>query len=259
MSYMTLIVIFFFVPAALSAAWVVISVRRGKLRLGEWGAAWIVIALSITGTVYSYPWDWWMVDREAFIYSSAKVSVWLWGIPLEDYLLFLLQTLTVALWTLCMIARHGRPRLEEAGRRPIRPSPLPALLAAGAIVGCLILHHFFGSALYLASMAIWFGPPLLVQLAFGGKTLIREKRLWVASVLPPTVIFWIGDVIALKARIWEINPSASLLKVLDIPVEDPFIFLLGSILVANTMILGGGLPGNERNASRSDLLRASEH
>jgi lycopene cyclase domain-containing protein len=92
----------FLVPVALFSLW---ATRRIVGRRG-WAALAALMALALA---YTTPWDNYLVVRGVWSFDADRVlGVFLWRVPLEEYLFYLLQVLITGLFTLWLLARAAR-------------------------------------------------------------------------------------------------------------------------------------------------------
>jgi lycopene beta-cyclase len=101
MTYGQFLLLFLVPPllAALAVTWRIAGRR-------EWLALFAVMALAL---VYTTPWDNYLVIRGVWSFDDDRVlGVFLWRVPLEEYLFYLLQVLITGLFTVWLLARMRR-------------------------------------------------------------------------------------------------------------------------------------------------------
>jgi len=215
--------------------------QRGK-RLPEtlqsWPATAVIIAHVIVALLYTTPWDNYLVATNVWWYDPARVTGIILGwVPLEEYTFFVLQTVLTSLWVLYL-----------ARRLPLKPMPTTAVgnklrLASTAFVALiwvtsvLILTVGWQPGVYLGLELVWALPPILLQLAFGGDILWRYRLIVLCGIVAPTLYLSIGDIFAIGAGVWTIDPQQSTGIFLGgLPIEEFIFFLL-----TNTLIVFGTL------------------
>ena len=91
--------LFFLVPPIVVMAWLARHAlnRRALLALG---------ALMLIAVVYTTPWDNYLVIRGVWSFDDDRIwNVFLWRVPLEEYLFYLLQVTLTGLFTLWLLRR----------------------------------------------------------------------------------------------------------------------------------------------------------
>lgn len=90
----------FLVPPIL----VMLALTRGMLRRRHWAA---LLALMLIALAYTTPWDNYLVIRRVWTFDRDKIAnVFIWRVPLEEYLFYLLQVLLSGLFTIWLLARR---------------------------------------------------------------------------------------------------------------------------------------------------------
>jgi putative membrane protein len=88
---------------------------------------------------------------------------------------------------------------------------------------------------YLALVAFWAIPPIVLQLAYGADILSTNWPLLFLAIIPPTLYLWLVDFLAIRWGTWTISPSLTTgWKVSLLPIEEMLFFL-----VTNTMVVFG--------------------
>ena len=221
MPYLVLLGVFLLIPVAVLA---VVVARRGFVFR-------LVAALVPVAMLCAFPWDRWMIGHGVFGYPPAGISGWIAGVPVEDLLLFGLQCVLVAQWSVLMAGRDwlvARPSRLAVGS--LRVGVVVPVVVAGLLTG---LPHLR----YVTGIVLWFGPLLAVQTILGADVLLARWRLWLAAVAPVTAWLWLVEIVALRQGIWWVAPADSLSpRPAGVPVEDLLIFLVGTLFVAQTVI-----------------------
>jgi lycopene beta-cyclase len=234
MSYAMLLVAGLVVPVAVLAASVVWrAARRPGLTPGPRATAALLTVLLVVSAAYAIPWDNWMIQHGVFVYPPAKVAGWLGRVPVEDALLFTLQGVLATLWSVLVVTTTRPADVPPRAGRAVRVWSAVTVLAATVAAVVVRSPH----TVYLTSILVWFGPPLVVQLAGAADVLLARWRQWLLALVPITVWLWAVEVVAIRQGIWWVDPGRSLaVRPAGIPVEDLLIFLVGNLFVVQTVL-----------------------
>lgn len=94
--------LFFLLPPLLV---MLVATRRRQSRR-VWAA---LVALMVIAWVYTTPWDNYLVIRGVWFFDSDRIwGLFLWRVPLEEYLFYLLQVLITGLFTVWLLSRRKR-------------------------------------------------------------------------------------------------------------------------------------------------------
>jgi lycopene cyclase domain-containing protein len=196
MTYFGFLLLFLGIPIFLMSGYILAS--RGSVHSGFPSASprRIVLAIGVQivlAVLYTTPWDNYLVATGVWTYSPALVSGIILGyVPLEEYVFFVLEALLVGLWWWALASRK---------RASTRFWPRPRLRVGFSSAAGL---------LWLASAALllsgWALPPMLLQLAFGADILWKYRRLVGAVIVPIGLYLSAADALAIRARIWAIDP-----------------------------------------------------
>lgn len=279
MTYFGFLGVFLGVPLAVLSAIYVWDRRKGrKLPPGLWGFSFWFTALAhvAAALLYTTPWDNYLVASGVWYYDPARVTgVTLGYVPIEEYMFFVVQTLTAALWLHCLALRlpmPAQPLGEGAGSR-LGNRLLLAALAAAWLLAVLALALGYEPGTYLALIVGWAAPPIMLQLIFGGDILHSHRRLVVGVILPLTLYISLADSFAIAQGIWVIAPQQSLNVYLGgvLPIEEFVFFLATNTLIGLGSVLFLARQSHERMLKRfpqwrrrapglsSDLRRELDH
>ncbi|MFD1733558.1 lycopene cyclase domain-containing protein [Deinococcus malanensis] len=198
----------------------------------RWSWSWFW-ALPLVATVYTTPWDNYLVFREVWSYPPERVLGRLGYVPYEEYAFFILQTLISGL-LLLLLMRRGPARV--AARPELVRWGGAALLLGLAFVGALCLRQ--ERTLYLGLILAWAMPVLAGQWAFGGDLLLGRARLFWTATLLPTTYLWLTDAYAISNGIWQISPRYTVgLNLGRLPFEEMLFFLVTNLLVVTGLML----------------------
>jgi lycopene beta-cyclase len=192
--------------------------------------AWLgLLGMAGMALAYTAPWDAYLIRRGVWSYSPGRVVGTLAGVPLEEYLFFLLQTLLTGLWLL---------RLPDDTDADERAPAWPIVIACAVLfVAGLALLRWEG-ATYLGLILAWASPVLALQCGYDGRALARRRRALLIGVAVPTLYLWLADAIALHAGIWTISPRFTLgIRLGPLPLEEAIFFLVTNLLVVQGLML----------------------
>jgi lycopene cyclase domain-containing protein len=225
-------------PPLLALALVTAHDRRRGRRLAvafrTWPAWAVVLGHVAIALIWTTPWDNYLVANRVWWYEPALVTgITLGWVPIEEYTFFVVQTLMTGLWILAWM-RHLHP--PEAPLL-VRPALRWASLAAGSLAWAFWLAALLAGwerGLYMALLVVWFGPPILLQLAFGADILWHYRRLTLIGLLPPFLYLCLVDALAIHSGTWTINPANTLgLEVGSVlPLEEIVFFLATNVVIA---------------------------
>ncbi|SDY28561.1 lycopene cyclase domain-containing protein [Halopenitus persicus] len=209
--------------------------RRNRLDRRFLGGLAVLIALAVG---YTTPWDARLIAIGVWRYGEGAVARRLLGVPLGEYVFFVLQPALTLLWVR-WITRDG----DDSPRVASRQSPgnrLAGLLAGAAIavVGGWLVIAGPETRLYLGAILLWAGPVLAIQWAYDWPSLRRRGRTIAVGVLVPTGYLCLVDRIAIDAGIWTIAPAYTTgLTIGGLPVEEGLFFLVTNCFLAQGYLL----------------------
>jgi lycopene cyclase domain-containing protein len=220
----------FVVPALIALAAVARCRRPESVDIRVHGVGvGVLLALAV---VYTTPWDATLIERGVWWYGDGRVAGWAFGVPVGEFLFFVLQPLLTSLWTLQVagpviegVSHSRRDRLVGA--------------AAGLAVSIAGFAALTGtSTLYLGAILAWAGPILALQWAVGWRYLLRVRRRVVLAVGVPTVYLWVADWYAIADGVWVISGTHTTgLAVAGLPVEEMAFFLVTNLFVVQGLVL----------------------
>jgi lycopene beta-cyclase len=225
--------------------------RHGKMlprTLQSWPAGAVVVAHVIVALLYTTPWDNYLVATNVWWYDPQLVTGILLGwVPIEEYTFFIVQTVMTSLWVLYL-----------ARRLPVRPMPVAGqgsrlrrlstiAIALIWVASIVILAVGWQPGTYLGLELVWALPPILLQLAFGADILWRYRIIVFWGIVVPTLYLSAGDVVAISAGTWTIDPQQSTgVLIAGLPIEEFVFFLLTNTLVVFGTLLVLAAESHER-------------
>ncbi|MFB6271874.1 MAG: lycopene cyclase domain-containing protein [Salinibacter sp.] len=231
MSYLTFHLIFLIPPIA----GLLLTVRSPKLTDGSLRVRLALPLICLIALIYTTPWDNYLVAREIWWYSSARIIGTVGYVPIEEYLFFLLQPLLTGLVLYHYLGRFGPT--------PRSSSEYAPWAGAFSFLGITFLGIFFlldgqPETLYLALILIWAPPILAGMWLYDGETLWSLRVPVTISTTLPTVYLWIADAVAIQTNIWTISPKHTIgLAPLGLPLEEASFFLFTNLLVVHGILL----------------------
>lgn len=100
MTYFGFLALFLLPPITL-----LLVLTRRVLRRQHVGA---LVLLMVIAFVYTTPWDNYLVIRGVWSFDTDKIiNRFLWRVPLEEYLFYLLQVAMSGLFTIWLLVRHA--------------------------------------------------------------------------------------------------------------------------------------------------------
>ena len=228
LTYTEFHLLFVLPPITLLALALAVSDRLDRPRETIAGIA----LLAAIATVYTTPWDNYLIAREVWAYGEGTISGRLWLAPIEEYAFFVLQPVLAGLW------------FGWLGYAPNPESPIgyrARLAGAGAWVAVAVSSAWLlatSGGLYLGAIAVWAAPIAALQWALGGAVLWRNRRELALGVAIPTLYLSVVDRIAIGLGIWRLSPAHTTgLGVGGLPIEEGVFFLVTTTLVVQGLLL----------------------
>jgi lycopene cyclase domain-containing protein len=191
-----------------------------------------VALLTAIATVYTTPWDNYLIAQGVWTYAEGAVLVRLWRAPIEEYAFFVLQPVLAGLWFLWLGYAPG-PECAVGVRARLLGAGVWLGVAAG---GAWLLGVPGG--LYLGAIAVWAAPIAALQWMLGGPVLWRNRRLLALAIVVPTLYLSLIDRIAIELGIWRLLPAHMTgINLLGLPIEEGVFFLVTTTLVVQGLIL----------------------
>lgn len=202
-------------------------------QMTSWNEDHTLAAHAVLAVTYTTIWDNYLVASRVWSYDPKLVTGLTIGwVPIEEYSFFVLQPLLTGSW-MQFLARqlpvNTAPYKETGQERLVATSALGVVWAASV----LILLRGNPRHKYLGLILGWALPPIMLQTAFGGDILWRNRTLVAASILPATVYLGWADSQAIHAGTWAINPANTVgVEVIpNLPFEEFLFFLLTNTLL----------------------------
>ena len=219
-----------FVLPALVALGATTPFRLGDRRTVLTGIA----ILAVLATLYTTPWDRFLIRQGAWWYGQDRVALRAASIPLGEYLFFLFQPVLVGLWVSRFPVDTSRPLSTPAPTRLVG-------IVAGALVGLTglaVLRQADG--LYLGLLLAWSAPILAIQWAFGWPYLVARRRVVALGTFVPMAYLWVVDRVAIALDVWSLSDAHTTgltVPLLGLPIEEAAFFLLTSLFVVQGLVL----------------------
>ncbi len=233
--------------------------------LRNWAPNVVANSHVIAAVAYTTPWDNYIVANRVWWYDPKLVTGIVLGyVPLEEYTFFVLQTLLTSSWYKTLA--HRLPQNDEpigtpAGQKFRRWSTAALAVTWAAATASLATGWQQGK--YMGLMLSWALPPIMLQTAFGGDILWKQRRLVALGIAVPTLYLSAADTLAIDAGTWTINPEKSLDVHIGgkLPVEEFLFFLITNTLISSGMTLVLSPESEQRLPApmRSAIQRAKDY
>lgn len=191
----------------------------------------------LIAVIYTTPWDNYLVANAVWWYDPALVSGLVIGwVPIEEYSFFVLQTLLTGLWLFLIVDQIELVRVVHPGKKLRLYSVMILVVLWIGTVGLLLSG--WQPVRYLSLILVWGLLPLQLQLVFGADILFANRKVILASILPPTLYLWLVDWIAIRSGTWTISPEQTTGVLLGLlPLEEMLFFLVTNLLLVFGLIL----------------------
>jgi len=180
---------------------------------------WTLILCAVA-TVYTTPWDNFLVKTGIWGYGSTKNTLGVIGyVPIEEYAFFSIETALV-----CMTwVAHARCSIIPHFRRPSssRTKGL-VFFALIFLLGVYLLQ--FERGRYMGLITVWAIPVLAGQWNYGADALMAQKNTWLFPLLYSWLYLCIIDRWAIRSGIWSINPAKTAPLIDWLPLEEAYFF-----------------------------------
>ncbi|ORZ39450.1 Squalene/phytoene synthase-domain-containing protein [Catenaria anguillulae PL171] len=184
-----------------------------------------LVFLSVLAFVYTTPWDNWIISRGAWSYCATctlGISFGTW-VPLEEYMFFVIQSLSSGFIGLAML-NTGRTPAELMASVTLAKQNGEPIAAQRAHVKALGLFAFvsFGfrprptsqgslrNWFYLAAIFAWSLPVLALQWSLAAEYMLANHRRALAAIGISTTYLCLLDCLALNAGAWSIERDSTL-------------------------------------------------
>jgi lycopene cyclase domain-containing protein len=251
MTYLSFLVGFVLLPILILVIWMFYRRRNSSWQpvLTAFPIGYSFILLAALATLYTTPWDNYLVATRVWWYDPAKVlGATIGWVPVEEYLFFMLQPVLGGLILLHLFSRQEsflstQAQAEDQANEELNGLRFRrwSLVTVSAIwIGSLVtLLLSKPEATYLGLELAWALPVIILQLAFGADILWRQRRKALIGILLLTIYLSAADALAIQSGVWTINPRKSLEFLVGgiLPVEEIVFFLLTNIMVAFGFVL----------------------
>ncbi len=194
-----------------------------------------IITISLIAFAYATPWDNWLVANAIWTYGADRVLMTIGYVPIEEYLFFILQPILTGLWLYHMSTLY-EPRWFAKQRTSVRVSGAVVFGIITLLSAALLLAP--PSYRYLAMILVWAAPVLALHWAVGGDQLVRNWRVALAGIIPPTLYLGVVDRFAIGAGVWHITTATSTqIMVFGLPIEELIFFAVTNIMVVQGLLL----------------------
>lgn len=235
MTYIEFLFIFTIVPIIILA-----FLLRKELNAHYIRTLLLVSAIAFAATAL---WDNYAVYSGIWMFPPEKtLGIYLWYVPLEEYMFFFLQTYLTGLVQLLYLLKGGYdPRSgKEESRANVQIFPLIVLMSMFTLQQTRedVILLPFGKLNYLFHLFAWSGAFVLIQFIFGGRKIRDNAKLIIIPTLIMTAYFSLADSISIGNGIWSFDPEQTIgTKVGNVPLEEILFFFMTNLLVTEAMVL----------------------
>jgi len=183
---------------------------------------------------YTVPWDRFLISQNIWFYGSEIVSAWILGIPLGEYLFFIIQTITTGLWFYYSGFETSDKHKYQVFGSLRYTTPFISITSLGIYLVSLGQTPVF----YLGAILAWAGPIITLQWAFGAQKLLEQKKNLIKGIGIPNLYLWIIDAIAIRKGLWTITEGTRTgIELLGLPIEEAIFFLATNTMVVQGLLL----------------------
>nr|BBB35234.1 beta-carotene synthase.[1] [Aurantiochytrium sp. KH105] len=192
-------------------------------RAGFW-----TLALCVVATLYTTPWDNFLVYRRVWGYPPERILFVIGYVPVEEYMFFTLETMLVAAVWLQVF----QPTTLQAEVGPRGKGGMLVLASLGLVwiagLSCLASEQ----SLYIGLILTWAMPVLILQWSLGAHVLTTHAKPVLTTIVSATAYLCVADAWAIRHGIWRINPANLVLPMgkYALPLEEALFFLVTSIM-----------------------------
>lgn len=262
MTYFGFLAVFLVIPICLLLGVALLDTRRGVKLPAHWQSwpVWIIVLAHVAiAVVYTTPWDNYLVATRVWWYDPQLVTGYIIGyVPIEEYTFFVLQPILTGLWLLLIARRKGHMHHAEAIDKPLIRRRLVIVITILWILAIGVLFGGWKPGTYFGLLMAWGLPPVIVQVAFGGDILWKNRRIMLLSVLPMTLYLAAADKLAITSGTWTINPEQSFgIYILGrLPIEEFLFFLMTNLLITLGITLVSSTESKRRATRYVERIRA---
>lgn len=187
-------------------------------------------------TVFSLQWSYVVILRNTRDYQNDAIYTKAFGIPVEDYLKFGIQTAVTVLWaTICSRCYHHWSKLHVSSPAMfyfIRCSVI-GLLVWPIVWGFLNANGLSNGTTYFLGMIFWTMMPIVAFIWYlAGNYIMHAFTTMAISVLIPTLYFCYIDHIAIYYRIWDFQPNVVLkICVNNLPIDQILYYIAFNTII----------------------------
>lgn len=189
--------------------------------------------LMFMALIYTTPWDNYLVKTGVWSYEEHNILFRIGYVPFEEYCFFILQTVLTSSWCLFIFNRFKLSK--HTGSHKPKYTILSTLMCL-FILSLFLLYR--EKSRYLALILVWALPVFILQWTVGGQHLIKNIKVYIFALLPPTFYLWVIDGYAIYRNIWAISDSQTLgIKFSYLPIEEAVFFLATNVMLCQGLIL----------------------
>ncbi len=226
MSYLDFLLIFLIPPILLGSRNYLRTQHEHKRMIG-----FGILLLTVLAVVYTTPWDNYLVKTKVWWYGADRVIGVIGYVPIEEYCFFVLQTIMSGF--LFFYLQQKIPIRKQPSARHRLNTAVSVFYIA--LLGFGVYGLFNESLRYMGLILSWAMPVLLFQWLIGGRYLLANGKLFLVSLVTPTLYLSLADSYAIADGIWALSEQQTTgLTFGVLPIEEATFFL-----VTNAMLLQG--------------------
>lgn len=189
--------------------------------------------LMFLAMTYTTPWDNYLVKSGVWSYEDHNILFKIGYVPFEEYMFFILQTMMTSFWCLFIFSKN---KITTSSEVTVLKPVVTTLLSLFFVLSIYFL--FNTSTRYLGLILVWALPVALLQWVVGGQHLIRNIKVYMLCLLPPTMYLWIVDAYAIYDGVWSISTAQTTgFKLGNLPIEESIFFLATNVMLCQGLIL----------------------
>lgn len=189
--------------------------------------------LILLAVVYTTPWDNYLVKTGVWDYEEHNILFKIGYVPIEEYSFFVLQSILTCCWCYFIF---NKIKMQKASSSTVIKHVISGSLVV--LLGFSIYWLAVPNTRYLGLILAWVTPVFLLQWLVGGEHILRNMKVFLACLLPPTLYLWAVDGFAIFKNTWAISGAQTVgFKIYTLPLEEAVFFLVTNVMLVQGLIL----------------------